>query len=90
MDATATRRESSIAAEGPLLRELFLQRLSANVRLVLAPSIAGKNLEEIAELADPPHMSAINPPTPEVESLRTEIKELKELVSILAARRHSP
>ena len=50
--------ESSTAAEGPLLRELFLQRLPANVRLVLAPSIAGKNLEEIAELADRHRRSA--------------------------------
>lgn len=83
-------------AEGPLLRELFLQRLPTNVRLVLAPSVAGKSLEEIAELADsvvdvaPPHVSSIDPPTLEVESLRAEIKELRELVSTLATRPHSP
>ena len=88
--------ESSTAAEGPLLCELLLQRLPVNVHLVLAPSMAGKNLEEIAELADsiiditPPHVSTINPPTPEVESLRTEIKDQKELVSTLTAQPCSP
>ena len=87
---------SAIAAEGPLLRELFLQRLPANVRLVLAPSIEGKSLEEIAQVADsvidiaPPHVSAITPPSTEVESLRAEIKELKELVSTLTPRPRSP
>ena len=87
---------SATAAEGPLLRELFLQRLPANVRLVLASSIAGKSLEEIAQLADsvidiaPPHLSAITPPSTEMESLRAEIKELKELVSTLAPRSRSP
>ena len=44
--------DSATAAEGPLIRELFLQRLPKNVRTVLASSSADKTLEEMAELAD--------------------------------------
>ena len=35
-----------------LLKELFLQRLPANVRMVLASSREGKTLDKIAQLAD--------------------------------------
>ena len=35
-----------------LLRELFLQRLPSNVRMVLTPSAAALSLEQLAQLAD--------------------------------------
>ena len=88
--------DSVSAAEGPLLRELFLQRLPSNVRMALASSIEHKSLEELAELADkiidvaPPNVSAITPTTPDtVESLRAEVTQLKELVSTLSSRSRS-
>ena len=72
--------DSATATDGPLLRELFLQQLPSNIRMVVAASVAGKSLEEIAEQADriidvaPPSVSAITTPsTSEVEALRTEI-----------------
>ena len=87
-------RDGATAAEVPLLRELFLQRLPSNVRMVLASSVEDKSLEEIAESADkiidvaPPNVSAITPPTPDtVEAL---VKRMEELVSTLSTRSRSP
>ena len=42
----------SAATSGPLLRELFLQRLPPNVRMVLASSSDTKSLDKLATLAD--------------------------------------
>lgn len=87
--------DSATAAEGPLLRELFLQRLPSNVRMVLASS-ADKSLEEVAELAHkiitvaPPTVSTISPSASEVDSLQAEIKQLRELVSTLSSTSQSP
>ena len=84
-------RDGATAAEGPLLRELFLQRLPSNVRMVLASSIEDKSLEESADkIIDvaPPNVSAITPPTPDtVEAL---VKRMEELVSTLSTRSRSP
>ena len=87
------------AADRPLLRELFLQRLPSTVRMVLASSAAAsKSLEELAQQADriievaPPTMAAITPSTStqeEVQALRTEVSRLQELVSSLASRQPS-
>ena len=61
--------DSAIATDGPLLRELFLQQLPSNIRMVLVVSVAGKSLEEMAEQADriidvaPPSVSTITTPT---------------------------
>ena len=87
-------RDGATAAEGPLLRELFLQRLPSNVRMVLASSIEDKSLEEIAESADkiidvaPPNVSAITPPTP--DTIEALVKRMEELVSTLSTRSRSP
>jgi hypothetical protein len=87
--------DRATAAEGPLVRELFLQRLPTNVRTVLALSIADNSLEEIAELADkivdvaPPNLSAVTP-SETVGSLRAEVKRLTDLVSTLSTRSRSP
>ena len=50
--------------DAALLRELFLQRLPANVRMVLTPSAGGLSIDQLAQLADqileasPPSISA--------------------------------
>ena len=62
--------DNAAATGGPLLRELFLQRLPPNVRMVLASSGDAKSLDELATLADkvldaaPPSMALIAPPPP--------------------------
>ena len=89
--------DGATAAEGPLLRQLFLQRLPSNVRMLLAATGEDKSLEEIAELADkiidgaPPSLSAITPSSPdEIEALRAEVKRLTEVISTLSTRSRSP
>lgn len=60
--------EDNAGADGTLLREMFLQRLPANVRMILASSGEGKTLEEISQLADriitagPPSVSGVTNP----------------------------
>ena len=38
--------------DATLLRELFLQRLPTNVRMVITPSAGALNIDELAQLAD--------------------------------------
>ncbi len=87
-------------ADSTLLRELFLQRLPGNVRMILAATSC--SLNELAELADKvmdaaaPSVSAFQaqppPPPPqlttEVDQLRTEVSRLQELVKSLAVQQH--
>ena len=57
--------DNAATTDGPLLRELFLQRLPPNVRMVLASSGAAESLDDLATLADkvldaaPPSMASI-------------------------------
>lgn len=44
--------DDGAGTDSTLLREMFLQRLPENVRMVLASSAEGKTLEELAQLAD--------------------------------------
>ena len=89
--------DNTAAANSPLVRELFLQRLPPNVRMVLASSGDASTLDELATLADrvldaaPPSMASIAPPPPpsEVDDLRTEVARLKELVTSLSTRERS-
>ena len=83
-------------SDGRLLRELFLQRLPSNVRVVLAFVDADRTLEEIAQLADkivdiaPSTVSALTPSTAvgdAIDSLRSEVDRLTRLVSTLARER---
>ena len=77
--------------DSTFLRELFLQRLPSNVRMVLASANATATLEELAELADkvvevaaPTVAAASATPFPEIlteiEQLRTEVQKLQTSV----------
>lgn len=75
-----------------LLRELFLQRLPANVRMVLASSDPSITLDGLAETADRvmevsgPSIAAVRttPSTAELESLRSEVRQLQDLVRTIS------
>ena len=78
-----------------LVHELFLQRLPANVRAVLASSPDSTLLNELARFADriidvaPPSIADISAPAlQEVEQLRAEVSRLTNLVSSLTHSRH--
>ncbi len=81
-------------ANGALLRELFLQRLPGNVRMVLAATDETVSLENLAALADKiiesasPSISAVTKPkaTSEVEELRAEVAWLQDAVKSLSLR----
>ena len=85
------------AAEGTFLRELFLQRLPANVRMVLASTSTTSTLEELADLADKvtevaiPSVSAVGTPqiAPEVEQLRAEVSRLHDSIQALTRQSRS-
>ena len=85
------------ATDGSFIRELFLQRLPANVRMVLASAGDTVSLEELAQLADKvvevaaPSISAMSAPqlTAEVAQLRAEVTHLRELVKSLSSRGRS-
>ena len=88
--------------DGSFLRELFLQRLPPNVRMVLASSPEGTGLEQLTELADkvmevavptPPPIAAVTTsPTlaEEVGQLCDNISRLEKMIKSLAqSRSHS-
>ena len=85
------------ATDGSFIRELFLQRLPANVRMVLASAGDTVSLEELAQLADKvvevaaPSISAVSAPqlTAEVAQLCAEVTHLRELVKSLSSRGRS-
>ena len=67
------------------LRELFLQRLPSNVRMVLASSGNSISLDQLAQLADQimdvatPTVASVAAPqsSPELEQLRSEVAQLQ-------------
>ena len=74
------------------LKELFLQRLPSQVRMVLASIRDGTPIEDLAQLADkiievaaPPNLqlSAVTNQSTEMEQLKTEIASLTKVVSSL-------
>ena len=84
------------------LRELFLQRLPANVRMVLASVDASMSLEKLADMADKvlevatPSVAAIQNPDPvpaadssEVALLRQEVTRLAALIESMSPRSRS-
>ena len=90
------------AMDSSFLRELFLQRLPANVRMVLASSPDTSNLENLAQLADKvvevaaPSISTVSAPrlSDEVERLHAEVASLRRVVESLplttASKRDHP
>ena len=83
------------------LRELFLQRLPPNVRMILASSDSSLSLDKLAELADKvaevalPTVATVieTPPQPdEVKQLRAEVARLKDRLESMNTelRRRSP
>ncbi|XP_037512337.1 uncharacterized protein LOC119389205 [Rhipicephalus sanguineus] len=83
-------REHAVSAHSALLRELFLQRLSQPIRLVLAAA-GDVNLGRLAELADQVHeatspsVNAVLPPA-DTEISRHEAR-IDELAASIAALR---
>lgn len=81
--------------DGTFLKELFLQRLPGNVRMVLASSNAATSLAELAELADkvaevaaPPIASVEQPQlSKEIEQLRAQVAKLQTNIKSLANSR---
>lgn len=74
--------------DGAFMRELFLQRLPSNVRMVLASTPDTGSLDDLAQLADKimevatPSVSSVHTST-EFEHLRQEVAELKMLIQTL-------
>lgn len=93
--------DSAAATDSGFVRGLFLQRLPANVRMVLASAPDSASLEDLADLADrvveaaPSPLASLHdappppPSTPEVEQLRSDIKRLTDLVTTLSTRDRS-
>ena len=82
-------------ADGTFLRELFLQRLPSNVRMVLASSPDTVTLDQLAEMADrisevaapPVSTVTVSSLTTELEQLRMEMSRLQNLVKSSFPRR---
>ena len=81
--------------DATLLRELFLQRLPSNVRMVLTPSAGALDLDQLAQLADrileasPPTISATtadNPNTITTTQLATQVAQLTERLDKLTSQ----
>ena len=81
--------DKASSTDASFLRELFLQRLPPNVRMVLASSET-TDLVKIAQLADKvvevatPQVSSAtlpnHPANPDLNHLRAEIAELKQML----------
>lgn len=61
--------ERASTIDSTFLREVFLQRLPSNVRMILASTPDTVSLENLAELAD--KIMEIAPPTPRVGAVQT-------------------
>lgn len=86
------------ALDSSIIKELFLQRLPPNVRMVLASTGDTIALEELAQLADRitevaiPSVATVSasPITTEVEQLRAEVTRLAGLVQSLSTNKRAP
>ena len=81
--------DKATSIDRSFLRELFLQRLPANIRMVLASTPDTSTLEEVAQLADkivevasPTTVAAVQTNT-DVDQLRTEVSRLTDMVKSL-------
>lgn len=83
--------------DSTFLKQLFLQRLPANIRTVLATAPTSTTLDELAELADriaevaTPTIATVtsNQPASELEQLRAEISKLQVAIQSLTKDRRS-
>lgn len=80
--------------DNAFLKELFLQRLPANVRMVLASADATSDLSKLADMADKiievattPTVAAVSTQVSEIHQLRAEVTRLAELVAALTQSR---
>ena len=88
--------DSASATDSTFVRGLFIQRLPADVQMVLAA--ASMSLEDLAHLADciveaaPPQLASLHDgpsqssPAPDVEQLRAEVTRLADLVAALSTQ----
>ena len=80
--------EKANSTDAAFMRELFLQRLPSNVRMVLASTPDTGNITELAQLADKvmevatPSVSGITTTT-ELDQLRQEVAKLKTMLRSL-------
>ena len=81
--------DKATALDPSFLRELFLQRLPTNVRLVLASTAEAISLQELATLADKvmevatPTVATVSPSdslVAEISELKAEIAQVKQLL----------
>uniref|UniRef100_A0A1X7VKM7 Reverse transcriptase n=1 Tax=Amphimedon queenslandica TaxID=400682 RepID=A0A1X7VKM7_AMPQE len=90
--------DKAATADPSFLRQLFLQHLPSDVRMVLASAKETEELDTLASLADrvievsAPSISLLGTTqlSSEVDSLRTEITDLKSLVKSLSLNRQRP
>lgn len=84
--------EKASTIDASFLRNLFVQRLPHNVRMILA-SVGDLEIERLAELADKlmeistPVVSAVQTPADEIQQLRAEISRLTIAVATLQQHR---
>ena len=75
------------------LKELFLQRLPANVRIVLASADATTDLSKLADMADKivevatPTVAAVSEPSAEIQQIKAEVSRLADVVASLTQHR---
>ena len=88
--------EKATNTDAAFMRELFLQRLPSNVRMVLASTPDTGNLEDLAQLADKvvevavPSVANVNAST-DLQQLRQEVADLKGMLqSLKLTRRAAP
>ena len=87
--------DKATSIDRSFLRELFLQRLPANIRMVLASTPDMSTLKELAQLADkiievaaPTTVAAVHT-SADVEQLRTEVSQLTDMVKSLTKSKSS-
>jgi len=87
--------EKATNTDAAFMRELFLQRLPSNVRMVLASTPDTGNIEDLAQLADKvvevavPSVASVNTST-ELQQLRQEVADLKGMLQSLKLTRRPP
>ena len=87
--------EKATNTDAAFMRELFLQRLPSNVRMLLASTPDTGNLEDLAQLADKvvevavPSVANVNAST-DLQQLRQEVADLKGMLQSLKLTRRPP